>query len=494
MKKLLTACLPALALFALGGCAGTSALTSSEDDGVYYSSKDRTTAVVSTAPTSTNEAANPDYNGNANSPTARQSGSSDEYYDNSYTYMQGVQYTSPGVSYYTPYSPYTTLSYGMGSYGMGGFGGFPPYGAGFYDPFFDPFYSPFNNPFGYGFGPSISFGFGRPWGYGRGFGYGRSFGGYGFGYGNGFYDPYFYGGPFYGGYYGQGGYYGNNFYGNIHGNNGGYYGDNNGRGRTSGSRTYRSSDGRYQSGNRTSGTVSGTSPGGGRVRPDGLLNPAAPQGIPTSSEVKAATVDGGRTRTDAVTAVPSSTTRQERTEDSFNRPRRMDAAGQPRYRTMDQQAVRQQQMDATPARGDVARERAMRDEGQVTRDQPMREESRGRGNRWRNADAAPQLDQAQPENRQYSRRGRFSQDAAPQPRLEGNQQAPDQPRQRSYDQPRQQRTYEQPQQAERTYEQPQQRQQERTYEQPQRSESQPSYSAPSGGGGEGGGRSRGRND
>ena len=46
MKNLLTACLPALALLALGGCAGTSALTSSEDDGVYYSSKDRTTAVV----------------------------------------------------------------------------------------------------------------------------------------------------------------------------------------------------------------------------------------------------------------------------------------------------------------------------------------------------------------------------------------------------------------------------------------------------------------
>ena len=43
----LTAFLPALALFALGGCAGTSALTSSEDDGVYYSSKDHTTAIHS---------------------------------------------------------------------------------------------------------------------------------------------------------------------------------------------------------------------------------------------------------------------------------------------------------------------------------------------------------------------------------------------------------------------------------------------------------------
>ncbi|MFC7667279.1 hypothetical protein ACFQT0_07495 [Hymenobacter humi] len=77
MKNLLTAFLPALALLALGGCASTSGLATSEDDGVYYSSKDHTTAVVRAAPAqetaaaSTDEAANPDYNGNtANKPRA----------------------------------------------------------------------------------------------------------------------------------------------------------------------------------------------------------------------------------------------------------------------------------------------------------------------------------------------------------------------------------------------------------------------------------------
>src|ERR1700712_2070292 len=112
MKNLLTACLPALALFALGGCAGTSALTSSEDDGVYYSSKDHTTAIVSTAPApaTTDEATNPDYHGNTNSSSANQGSGSDQYYDNTYTYMRGAPSYSPPLSYYTPYSPYTSLS------------------------------------------------------------------------------------------------------------------------------------------------------------------------------------------------------------------------------------------------------------------------------------------------------------------------------------------------------------------------------------------------
>ena len=221
MKNLLTALLPALALFALGGCAGTSALTSSEDDGVYYSSKDRTTAVVSPAPApaGTDEATNPDYNGNQTRSSARQGSGSNEYYDNTYTYMRGVP--SYGVTTYVPYSPYTVISYNSyGSYGWGGGAcGYSPYAYGGYDPFYSPFYSPY-----YGYGPSIniSFGFGQPYGYG-GYGYGRPYG-YGYGYGGGFYDPYYYNSPYYGGYYGRGGYYGNNYYG------GSYYGGRYGNG------------------------------------------------------------------------------------------------------------------------------------------------------------------------------------------------------------------------------------------------------------------------
>ena len=47
MKNLLPASLPALALLALGGCATSGALTSTtENDGVYYSSSDHTTAAA----------------------------------------------------------------------------------------------------------------------------------------------------------------------------------------------------------------------------------------------------------------------------------------------------------------------------------------------------------------------------------------------------------------------------------------------------------------
>nr|GFC75354.1 hypothetical protein [Tanacetum cinerariifolium] len=43
MKTLFNSALPALALLALGGCATTGAVSSTETDDVYYSSKDRTT-------------------------------------------------------------------------------------------------------------------------------------------------------------------------------------------------------------------------------------------------------------------------------------------------------------------------------------------------------------------------------------------------------------------------------------------------------------------
>ena len=488
MKNPLAAFLPALALLALGGCAGTSALTSSEDDGVYYSSRDRTTAVVNTptpsTPISTEEAANPDYNGSSNSSSARQGNSgSDQYYDNTYTYMHGVP--NYGVTSYAPYSPYTTLSYGAGSAWGGGSYGFSPFSYGFYD----PFYSSFNNPFyGYGSGINISISFGRPYGYG-GYGYGRP---YGYGYGGGFYDPYYYSSPFYGGYYGRGGYYGNNYgsyYGNNYGSNGGYYGNNYGsnggyygndlnrRNTTPGHRADRMSDGRYSTdGVSTSNPT--TTPGGGRPRStmDGRMSPGTGmQPLPAAG----ANTDN-RARGEAVPAAPSP--QPTRADESYNRPRRMDGTDQPRYRNMEQ-----------PTTG----------QGQVNNDN-----SRGR---WRNTEVQPQGGQPQPTNDQpmrqegQRRRGGFFQDVFTQPANQGQgggQAADQQPtRQRSYEQPQQQqpqRTYEQPRQ--RTYEQPQQRSyeqpQQRSYEQPQRSYSQPSYSAPSNGGGSGGGggHTRGRGE
>lgn len=452
MKNLLTAILPALALLALGGCAGTAALATSEDDGVYYSSHDRTAAVVSAAPapTSTNEAANPDYNGSTASAPARPGRNADQYYDNTYTYMRGVP--SYGVTSYSPYSPYTTLSYGVSSY-YGGAYGFAPYPCVVgYDPFF--------SPFAYGYGPSVSlsFGYGRPWGYG---GYSSYYGRpYGYGYGGGFYDPYYYSSPYYGGYYGRGGYYGNNSYG------GGYYGNNYGTGgnysggvdntryRTSGHRDDRASDGRYSTSG--GGAAPNSTPGGGRVRSERVMAPAGAESQPMPA---AGGNEGSRIRAEGVTAMP--VTQPRRGEESYNQPRRMDGEDQPRYRNMEQQPGVEPGAD-------------------------QRQAERGR---WRRTDDQPQSGQAQPQEGQR-RRGGFFQNVFTEPAPTGGQ-ATDQPRRRSvYDQPREQRSFEQPQQ--RSYEQPQQR----SYEQPQqRSYSQPSYSAPSnGGGGGGGGHSRGRTD
>ena len=500
MRNLLTACLPALALFALGGCAGTSALTSSEDDGVYYSSQDRTTVIARSAPTQApaspiDEAANPDYNGNQTSSSARQGNGSDQYYDNTYTYMRGAPSYSPPLSYYTPYSPYTSLGYG-GGYGGGGYGyggGGYGYGGGGYGGFGDPFYSSFNSPFGYGYGSGIgiSFGFGRPFGYGGfgGYGYNSPFGyGYGspfgYGYGGGFYDPFYYGSSFYGGYYGRGGYYGNSYYGNSYRygngngnyNNGSYSNGSNsgdgGNGRTSGHRDDRASDGRYSSGGAgvVNPSTNTSGPIGGRVRTNEQVAPTGTgmQPMPAANGEKT-----GRIRTETANGAPS--VMPARTDGSFNQPQNIDRSEQPRYRQMDQlsNANGSQQLD--PSRG------------KVTRD-----ENRGG---LRNDDLAPQGGQIQPQTAapqdMQRRRGGFFQNVFSQPANNG--QAADQSRRRSYEQPQQQqRAYEQPRQ-QRTYEQPQQQQ--RTYEQPQqRSYSQPSYGGGDGnsGGGGGGGGGRGR--
>ncbi len=443
MKNPLTALLPALALLALGGCASTSGLATSEDDGVYYSSKDRTTAIVrqaqsvaDNAPTRTQEyaeeATNPDYNGNTASTSPRQSSGSDEYYDsnydNTYTYMQGLPNNGPGVSYYTPYSAYTNLNYAS-AWGMG-VGGFSPYG--FYDPFFDPFYSPF-----YGFGPSlnISIGFGRPWGYGGFGGYGR---GFGRGFGGGFYDPFCYGGSFYGGYYGRGGYYGNSFYGNNFGygnhyNGNRYNGNEGGRSnRTYGHRNNRASDVRYTSGARPVGTngASGGVTTRGRARTE-----EARSNVP---------MEQGRMRSEALTANPSGDTRTRTGSEAYNQPRRR--SEQPVYRDMTTQPEQTRRV--------------------------VREET---GDRQRTIEAMPDqrppqpAPTPQPQETQRRRAGLFQ---SPDTRT-----APGNSNAQNVEQPtRQRRTYEQPRQQE-------------DYRQP----SQPSYSPPSNSGGSnsGGGRSSG---
>ena len=449
MKNLLTACLPALALFALGGCAGTSALTSSEDDGVYYSSKDRTTAIVQAAPAPANnsEDANPDYNGGtASAPAARQGTGATQYYDNGYTYMRGVPgyggtsayYGGAGLNGYAPYSPYTTLSYapygglctGFG-YGWGGGAcGYSPYAYGGYDPFYSSFYSPYGygySPYGYGYGSgvSISFGFGRPY-YG-GFGYGGLGYGYSpFGYG---YSPYYYGGAYYGGYYGRGGYYGNSYGGGYYGNNGGYYGsgDSRGNGRTYGHRTDRASEGGYQAAPASGAGAGGNASTNGHVRGRDAVGGGGTQIVDAS-------IDGNRGRRGENIAPAGG---------GYNQPQRMNDGEQPRYRNMD-----------TPITTNA---------------------NNGRGR----TEVQPQLQPAGAPQ-EGRRRGGFFQNVFGEPVGNGGQ-AAEQPRQRSYEQPRQQ-TFEQPRQ--------------RSYEQPQRSYSQPSYSAPSYGGGGGnsggGGGRRGR--
>ena len=484
MKNLLNTCLPFLALLALGGCAGTSALTSSEDDGVYYSSKDRTTAVVSQAPApaSTNVAANPDYNGNTGSSSrAPQSSGSTQYYDNSYTYMRGVpgygsgsSYYGPGVSSYSPYSPYTTLSYAPYAsygYGYGGGYGYSPYGYGGYDPFYSSYYSPYGgySPYyGYGSGVSISFGYG--YGCGRPYGYGYGYSPYSYGY-----SPYYYGGSYYGGYYGRSGYYGNNYYGSN------YYGNSYGGYRNS--RQLIRADGS----NAGAGSPVLVGPRGGRggsVLGGRNAAPATP-----GSNAPNTLPNGGRRNMDGLVAQPNNPTTggspgvlstTQRGSD-YDRGKmsgeRVQAAHNAPTTIVDEQA-------ATKGRFGEEGDRRRSAYDTAPADNSNADKSRGG---WRNLDTAPN-----PAVEQPSRRGEFSGES---PRA-ADQPAP-QP-QREYERP--QRTYEQPQQApqpvyerpQRTYEQPQRtyEQPQRTYEQPQRTYEQPSNGG--GGGGGGGGRRGGR--
>ncbi|TGE26509.1 hypothetical protein [Hymenobacter metallicola] len=210
MKSILNTVLPAMALLTLGGCASTSALTSTESDGVYYSSKDRTTyneparstaAVQSEASEATapDAEANPDYTSSSKSSSSSQSGGS-EYYDDDYSYSARIRrfhqpvYRSFGYGY-NDFIYSDPFWYGGSAYSY--YGGYSPYGwgPGYYGSFYDPFYGPYYG----GSAVVINIGFGRPyynpWRYGYGYGgYGR---GYYDGYRNGLYSGY--GGGYYGG-------------------------------------------------------------------------------------------------------------------------------------------------------------------------------------------------------------------------------------------------------------------------------------------------------
>ena len=227
MKKYFPLILPAFALLTLGGCATSSGLvTSTENDGVYYTSKDQTTATASaqqalaynsvtdqqylrqqpygqqqqTQQPATGDA-NPEYDG-SNATTGR--ASSAEYYDDGYSYAANLRRFSQASPYYG--------NYGTGYYGMAYTdpfyygGGYSPYGVGFGSPF---------SPFGYGFGSGLSVGLG--------FGIGSFYSPYGYGYrpyGLGYASPYY--DPFYGGFGGYG--LGNGYYGSPYGYGGYGYG------------------------------------------------------------------------------------------------------------------------------------------------------------------------------------------------------------------------------------------------------------------------------
>ncbi|MBT9392986.1 hypothetical protein KLP40_07415 [Hymenobacter sp. NST-14] len=196
MKKLLPSLLPGLALLTLGGCASTSYLTTTENDGMYYSASDKVVATLPAAPAlapddqsvGAGDVANPDYTGSTAS-----SGSPAEYYDDDYYYASRLRrfhspYRGSSLGYYD-FAYTDPFWYGGAAYA------YPMYpGFGFADPFYSPFY-------GYG-GVNVFINVGRPWfrPYGLGFGYSpfdyyynRPWGGWGGGYGYG-----------YNGYYGGG--------------------------------------------------------------------------------------------------------------------------------------------------------------------------------------------------------------------------------------------------------------------------------------------------
>ncbi|WP_426489943.1 hypothetical protein [Hymenobacter sp. 102] len=466
MKKILAPVLPALALLTLGGCASTSYLSTTEDDGMYYSSKDRVTvpaqvassgssAAPATAEQETTAApgdvANPDYAGTA----GRAATTSEEYYDDDYYYASRLRrfhspYRGIGMGYYD-FAYTDPFWYGGPALG------YSPWGYG-YNSFYDPFYS----PWGYG-GVNISIGFGRPWGWGR------PWGGYGYGYG---YRPFDYGwgGPwggynygylngYYTGLYGGGGYYGGNGWSN-------YY-DRPGRRVTYGPRRDRAVEGQRLGSAAPDGVVSGRSRG--RVQEGGFTTPTPdPSGV-----VAQPNAGGGRRRV------------QELTE-TTTVPSTQPTAPAGRMRVVGDQPIRNEELstatDPTVPTGGSRRWRVVDNPGNVEV-------------------TSPNGGSPQPVPAEYGRRRRADWNTGG-----STQPQPEQPR--LADQPRRQRLYDQssqPSQPTRTYSEPSRTYSEpaRTYSQPSRSYSEPSrsYSEPSRGssnyggsnaGGSGGGGRRGR--
>jgi len=460
MKTLINTALPALALLALGGCATTGAISSTEPDDVYFSSKDKVTYAAPAASTSyqssgyqpngygsastqaqalAGENANPDYQG-----STVQQGTSTDYYDDNYTSYNSVQpsgfgqpYTGPGVSTYN-YTPSWSVAptayaspwgYGTGlsiGYGYGGFGGYSPFGYGYpaYAGFYDPFYSPFYSPWGYGSGLSIGFGYG--------FG---GYGGFGYPYYGGFGSPYRYGYAYGGGY-------------------GGYYGGDYGYGR-GGARNYVYKQG-IMNGNYSNGYDPGAVKVGRResrysnaVGSAGVAAPGGMGGAPGAGQMSnrrpAAGANSGFDRMPAPGGnVPAPT------------PNGMTSNGQP--------AVDQSRRF---------------DRNTMNANSPG---AAGAYNQPRMADATRMNEAANQAAAQPQRRGGFFREVFANPNPNGGQPQSQngyaQPQQRNFDQ---QRAFSQPQQQQRSFQQP--RMEQRSFEQPQRSFSP----APSFGGGGGGG-------
>jgi hypothetical protein len=441
----------------LGGCAGTSALSTTESDGVYYSSQDRTTqnataSVANTAPAqaeaeSGDDISNPDYatDGQRSSTVTE----STEYYDDDYAYSSRIR------RFHQPY--YRGFGYGYNDFVYADpfwYGGSSSYyGNSFYDPFYGPAYG-YGGYGGFGSYVNINIGFGSPWGWGYNpWRYGRGYGG--------IYDNYYGGG--YGGY---GGYGYNNYY-NV--NN--YYGSGSGLGSVRNVRYGRGNSvgGEAVTGGRSTsgaGTVIGSrsratggvaEPTGGRAATDGLVGNGNTQ--PNGR---------GRSRTTESGATPGVITADQ---------------------IQAEKIVRARNANATPGQNTDNVINQINNGSTV--EQPATYESRSRRRVAETTGAGTEA--ATP---QYSqpRRSRFSELNTNTNQSSGQSQEAAQPirRQRTFEAP--QRTYEAPQ---RTYEAPQ-----RTYEAPARSYEAPSrsYEAPSrssapsnSGGDNGGGRGRGRN-
>ncbi|TGE05504.1 hypothetical protein [Hymenobacter fodinae] len=437
MKKSIHSVLPALALLTLGGCAGTSGLTTTESDGVYFSSKDRVSAPVAmqsaTADQGQSDAsnpgdvANPDYNGNSSSAAG-----STEYYDNGYSYAERLRrfhqpaYRSLGMGYYD--FAYTDPFW----YGGPAYSYYPGMYSRFGSPFYDPFYSPY-----WGGGSFISISFGRPW-----------YRPFGYGYGYGPYDAYGYGG--YG--YGYGGYYGGlGGFGNYYGGLGsGYYGrpssyDNNPRNRVVyGPRRDGATDASRATSTATSGGVRG------QVQQNGVLAPA----VGSAGVVSSPQPIRGRGRIEADATTPVS-------------------AGSSQGAVSDNNGA-----------GRTGRVLSSGDQREGISSQPNLNPNAGR--RWRVLEQAAGQPSTQPSSSpaDYSqpRRGRgWVSDGQPAQQSSGSAEQSGR-RERAWQQPT--RTYEQPS---RSYEQPS-----RSYSEPSRSYSPSNSGGSFGGNSGGGGGSRGR--